>query len=41
LNEADLAKEIFSAWDEKMKGYLTMQQVTDQLISMGVADDPL
>lgn len=36
-----LANEIFEAWDQKLKGYLTVQQITEDFISLGLAKDSL
>lgn len=34
--DIELAREIFKAWDYEDKGYLTRQELTDQLLSLGL-----
>jgi Ca2+-binding EF-hand superfamily protein len=37
LKNMALAKEIFKAWDFEKRGYLTLEQLTDQLIGLGLS----
>lgn len=34
--DIELAREIFKAWDVEDKGYLTKQELTEQLLSLGL-----
>jgi len=34
VGEIDLARSIFKAWDLQEKGYLTLQEITEQLITL-------
>lgn len=37
MNDVELAKEIFKAWDVENKGYLSVEELTDQLVGLGLA----
>lgn len=37
--EIERARMIFTAWDSEDKGYLTVQELTDQFLSLGLSTD--
>lgn len=39
IGEMDLAKEMFNLWDEKSIGQLSIDQIAEQLISLGLNRD--
>lgn len=36
-NDIEFAKDIFTAWDSQRKGYITFQEISEHLISLGLA----
>ena len=36
LSDVDLARDIFKAWDIENKGFLSLDELTDQLMSLGL-----
>jgi Ca2+-binding EF-hand superfamily protein len=36
MSNIDLARDIFNAWDVENKGYLTVEELTVQLMSLGL-----
>ena len=39
MDQEDLAKEIFKAWDVKMHRYLTIEEIAENFIGLGLAPD--
>ena len=39
MDQEDLAKEIFKAWDIKMHRYLTIEEIAENFIGLGLAPD--
>ena len=39
MDQEDLAKEVFKAWDNKMHRYLTIEQMAENFIGLGLAPD--
>ena len=38
-DEIDMARSIFKAWDAKEKGYLSLQEFTERLLTIGLSTE--
>lgn len=39
LKDIELARDIFKAWDHQDKGFLTKQELTEQFLKLGLAQN--
>ena len=39
MAEIDIARSIFSAWDHTEKGYLTIVELSEELVTLGLSTD--